>query len=83
MLKSVLCTEGGETGVDAAVVTVSEDMSICAEWPSHTLEQLVDTGTLLVTVSDDTSICAEWPSHTLEQLVDTGTLLHDHIQIFY
>ena len=48
MLKSVLCTEGGETGVDAAVVTVSDDIAICAEWPSHTLEQLGDTGTLLI-----------------------------------
>ena len=47
VLKSVLCTEGGKTGVDAAVVTVSGDMSICAVWPSHTLDQLVETGTLL------------------------------------
>ena len=48
MLKSVLCTENGGTGVDAAVVTVSDDMSIYAEWPSHTLEHLGDTGTLLI-----------------------------------
>ena len=43
--KAVMCTgEGSDTGVDAAVVTITNGMPISAECPRLTIEQLASAG---------------------------------------